>query len=533
MTMTRGTRPWSHAIPEGPWDYIVIGSGIGGMAAAAMLSEVGRRVLVLEQHAIPGGFTQTFKRPGYRWDVGVHLVGEMTERSFPGRLMTTLTRGRLAWESVGEVYDEFNFPDGFTIRFPNSREAFRETLVDHFPSERRAIDAYLDLVRAASRSSAKLLQTRATPRFLPSGSKGKVEAAAAPHVAATTEEVLRSLTGDAHLRSVLAAQWGYYGVTPRRSSFAMHALMVQHFMYGAYYPVGAAASIAPAMLDTVAAAGGWTAVRRSVEQIIVRNGRVVGVRLRDGTEIASKRVVSAAGALPTAEMLDRGVSGDWSIDWQPGPAHLSLYLGFAGDAAAGGAQRYCQWFYETWDLEVSRWDVSPDADPGRVGVLFCSFPSIKDPQHDPGEDGRHTGEIITFVPWGAFDRWAGTRWQRRGADYEAFKQALTAQMLAQYAEHYPGLMPMIDHAELSTPLSTHHFARAPRGSIYGLETTPGRFQDTSLGPRTPIKGLYLGGVDVSTPGVTGGLIGGVLAALAAEPVRGARFLRPIMKRPVT
>lgn len=530
---SNGNRPWSHDIPEGPWDYVVIGSGIGGMAAAAALSKVGKRALVLEQHNIPGGFTQTFKRPGYRWDVGVHLIGEMTERNYPGRLMQNLTNGQLEWESVGEIYDEFNFPDGFTIRFPNSKEVFRETLVDHFPEERQAVDQYLDLVKAAARSSAKLLQTRAIPRLLSSGSKRKVEQAAAPHIAATTDEVLRSLTDDPRLRSVLSAQWGYYGVTPKRSSFAMHALMVQHFMHGAYYPAGTAASIAPAMLDTVAEAGGWTAVRRGVERIVVRNGRVVGVRLDDGTEIECKRVISTAGALPTSDMLEEGLPGADGGVWEPGPAHLSLYLGFKGDVAAKGAQRYCQWFYESWDMEQPSWEISPEAVARRAEVLFCSFPSMKDPQHDPGEGNKHTGEIVTFVPWDAFSRWTDTKWKKRGADYDAFKQVLTDQLLDQYGEHYPGLMGMVDHAELSTPLSTTHFARSPRGSIYGLEPTPGRFQDKSLGPRTEVKGLYLGGVDASTPGVTGGLIGGVLAAMAAEPVRVARFLQPIMKRPAT
>ena len=522
----KGNRPWSHDIPGEPWDYVVIGSGIGGMTAAAILSKVGKRVLVLEQHNIPGGFTQTFKRPGYRWDVGVHLIGEMTERNYPGRLMKSLTNGQLEWESVGEIYDEFNFPDGFTIQFPNSKDAFRDALVEHFPSERKAIESYLDLVKAAARSTAKLLQTRAMPKLLSPGSKRKMREAAAPHVAATTDDVLRSLTDDAHLRSVLSAQWGYYGVTPKRSSFAMHALMVQHFLHGAYYPVGTAAAIAPAMLNVVAGAGG-------VQRIIIRNGRVAGVQLDDGTEIESKRVISTAGALPTSDMLDDGLPGAAGGDWEAGPAHLSLYLGFRGDVAANGAQRYCQWYYESWDMELSHWDVSPDTDPGRAAVLFCSFPSIKDPQHDAGEDNKHTGEIITFVPWEVFGRWADTKWQKRGSDYDAFKERLAEQMLAQYGERYPGLIGMVDHAELSTPVSTAHFTRAPRGSIYGLESTPGRFQDTSLGPKTSIKGLYLGGVDASTPGVTGGLLGGALAAMAAEPVRAARFLQPIMKRPPT
>jgi all-trans-retinol 13,14-reductase len=524
---TTDDRPWSHDLPEGPWDYIVIGSGIGGMAAAAMLAKLGRRVLVLEQHTIPGGFTQTFKRPGYRWDVGVHIVGEMSERSFPGRLMATLTDGKLEWEPVGEIYDEFNFPDGFTIQFPDTKEAFRETLIDSFPDERRAIDAYLDLVGAAARACAQLLRARAMPRVLPSK---KVEEAAAPHVAATTDEVLRSLTDDPHLRAVLSAQWGYYGITPKRSSFAMHSLMVQHFMYGAYYPVGTAATIAPAMLATVAGAGGWTAVRRPVEAIVVTRGKVAGVRLGDGTEIPCSRVISTIGALPTSYLLEEPMAGAGRAAWVPGPAHLSLYLGFKGDIAVNGAHRYCQWFYDSWDMEFAHWDVAPDTDPDRAGVLFCSFPSLKDPKHYAGSDRRHTGEIITFVPWDAFARWKDTRWKRRGDDYDSFKQALTDRLLEQYAEHYPDLFGMIDHAELSTPVSTAHFVRSPRGTIYGLEPTPARFQDAGLGPRTSVKGLYLGGVDASTPGVTGGLVGGVLAALAAEPVRGIRFLQPIMRR---
>ena len=521
-------RPWSHDIPDGPWDYIVIGSGIGGMSAAATLAKVGRRVLVLEQHNIPGGFTQTFKRPGYRWDVGVHIVGEMTERSFPGRLMAELSDGSLRWESVGEIYDEFNFPDGFTIQFPDSKDAFRETLIDYFPEERRAIDAYLNVVKAAARSAAHLLRARAMPRLLPSK---KVEDAAAPHVRATTDEVLRSVTDDPHLRAVLAAQWGYYGVTPTRSSFAMHALMVQHFMYGAYYPVGTAASIAPAMLATVSETGGWTAVRRLVERIIVSDGRVRGVRLDDETEISCQRVISTVGALPTSDMLDDPLPGAAdSGEWAPGPAHLSLYLGFEGDIARRGAHRYCQWFYDSWDLEVSEWDVSPERDFGNAGVLFCSFPSLKDPDHDPGPDAKHTGEIITFVPWNAFARWDGTRWKKRGGDYDTFKQALTDRLLDQYSSHYPDLIGRVNHAELSTPVSTSHFVRSPQGTIYGLEPTPARFEDRALRPKTGVKGLYLGGVDASTPGVTGGLVGGVLAAVAAEPVRGMRFLQPIMRR---
>jgi all-trans-retinol 13,14-reductase len=531
VTERRPDRPWSHDIPDGTWDYIVIGTGIGGMAAAAMLSKLGRRVLVLEQHNIPGGFTQMFKRPGYRWDVGVHIVGEMSRMSYPGRLLTALTDGRLQWEPVGEIYDEFNFPDGFTIQLPDSPERFRETLIDYFPAERAAVDDYLALTRSAARAAAKYLQVRAMPRLLAPGGRKQATEAARPHIHTTTAEVLARLTDNPRLRAVLAAQWGYYGATPARSSFAMHALMVRHFLRGAYYPVGGASSIAREMLATVAAAGGWTAVRHTVEEIVVRHGSVAGVRLSDGTEIAAKRVVSAAGAIPTSDLLETGLPGTGEPYREAGPAHVSVYLGFKGDIAAHGAERYCQWYFDTWDMEEDIWDVHPDRPIEPATILFCSFPSLKDPTHDPGPEQRNTGEVITFVPWDSFSQWSGTKWKKRGPAYDAFKESLTSTLLDQYLTHYPGLAPMVDHVEMSTPLSTNHFAASPRGSIYGLGTTPDRFDDQSVLPRTGIKGLYLGGADVSAPGIAGALGGGVMAAAAAEPVKGARFLQPLMKRP--
>jgi phytoene dehydrogenase-like protein len=70
--------------------------------------------------------------------------------------------------------------------------------------------------------------------------------------------------------------------------------------------------------------------------------------------------------------------------------------------------------------------------------------------------------------------------------------------------------------ELSTPLSTTFFTRAPFGAIYGLEATPRRFLNPRLRTRTPVKGLYLAGGDVATLGVTGALIGGILAAGTIE-----------------
>jgi all-trans-retinol 13,14-reductase len=524
-------RHWDTHTPEGKLDTIVIGSGMGGMTCAALLAELGQRVLVLEQHYEPGGFTHTFRRKNFRWDVGVHAVGEVSKHSMTGRLLAALTDGRLEWASLGPVYDEFHWPDDFRIDFPDSPEQFEANLVAAFPNERQAIIDYLRRVREVSGAMKGYYLARTLPQGLGRAADLLFARDAERELSRKTSDVLGSLTGDERLRSVLVSQWAYYGSPPSRSSFAMQALVAKHFLWGGYYPVGGSREIARHLLHKVAAAGGWTTVRADVEQIVIEQGRAVGVRLRDGQELRANRIISAAGVWSTVTRMlpPQYAQAPWvrsiaTLD--PAPAHVCLYLGFEGDIRKAGASPANKWFYETWDTEAEGWQI--DRDPiGRAPVLYCSFPSLKDPTHDPGPHQRHTGEVVTFVPWQVFEPWLNSRWQKRGPDYEQLKQRLHDALLAQFLEHMPELASKIVYAELSTPLTTDHFVRPHAGSIYGLEPTPRRFATRGLRPRSPIPGLIFAGSEITTVGVMGAMMGGVLAAVSAEPIRAARLLAKI------
>ncbi len=522
-------RYWSKRVPpdrgpeaRGPFDTIVIGSGMGGMTAAALLAKLGDRVLVLEQHYVPGGFTHTFTRKGYTWDVGVHAVGEVTHHSMPGRLLSWLTDGRLAWNSLGGVYDEFHYPDGFRIDFPDSPEQFRENLVALFPEEAGAIDAYITKAKAVAASMKGYYLSRALPKSIGWIGEPLMARKAQRFLTERTADVVAELTDDPKLRALLVAQWGYYGSPPSRSSFAIQALVVKHFLHGGYYPVGGSDRIAVELLRTVAEAGGWTRIVADVDEILVEGGKAVGVRMADGEEIRAARVISAAGAMATTKRLlpAEQAAQPWAADIQalaPAAAHVCLYMGFEGDITQAGASPANKWFYDTWDPEDETWQVAPDQPLGDAPVLYCSFPSLKDPSHDPGPEVRHTGEVVTFVPWEVFEPWRDTAWRKRGPSYDAFKAAMQERITDQFLRRMPGLRDMLDYAELSTPLSTDVFCRPIKGSIYGIEPTVERFETPSLRPRTPIKGLFLAGSEVASVGVIGAFMGGVLAAAAAEP----------------
>ncbi|MBW2455686.1 MAG: NAD(P)/FAD-dependent oxidoreductase [Deltaproteobacteria bacterium] len=525
--------PWSKQSPAGPWDYVVVGSGMGGMTTASLLSRLGKRVLVLEQHYTAGGFTHTFKRPGYRWDVGVHAVGEVTAHSMTGRLLELMTDGKLQWTSLGENYDQLSFPGGFRFDIPDNPRQLRRNLVEAFPKERQGVRDYFQLVKEVARGMRGYFLARTLPPRLAPLADPLLSRKVQPYLEQTTEQVLQRFTTNQELQAVLTAQWGYYGSVPSRSAFAIQAMVVNHFAYGAFYPVGGAGRMAEHMLQGVADAGGWTRINADVEEILIEGGKAVGVRLTDGEEIRAERVVSAAGIGATARRLlpERYRTEPWAQEvgaLTPGPAYVCLHLGFKGDITAAGATPANRWFYRTWGADgQSTWNVTPDGELSDAPCVYVSFPSIKDPEHDAGPEERHTGEVVTFVPWSSFAQWRDKPWKKRGADYEDFKRRIQERLLEQVLSELPGLRPMVDYVELSTPVTTDTFCRPLAGSAYGLEPTPERFRCPWLRARSPIPNLFFSGCEVTSAGIMGALMGGVLAALAAEPVRATQIVRQI------
>ena len=222
---------------KGPYDTLVIGSGIGGLAAAALLAELGQRVAVLEQHYTAGGATHSYERAGYEWDVGVHYIGDMGAQTALRRMMDFLTQGKLDWAPMDAHYDRFFIGDKVYDAVAG-REAFRDNLLGYFPREEKAIDRYLELLSEVSRGMRAFTLERTLPPWA-AAVAGPWLRRRLPHgLERTTWEVLSELTDDAELIAVLTGQWGDMGLPPRRSSFVIQALIAKHYLHGGFYPGG-------------------------------------------------------------------------------------------------------------------------------------------------------------------------------------------------------------------------------------------------------------------------------------------------------
>ena len=510
-------KPYKHWNPSERYDAIVIGSGIGGLCAAALLARVaGNRVLVLEQHYTAGGFTHTFKRPGFEWDVGVHYVGDVNARDRPiRRVFDYLTDGALEWADMGEVYDVVEIADR-RYELVRGKEAFRSRLKSYFPEEARAIDRYLAAVERAVHLSTPFFAEKALPSPLQHAIGGLMRWPLLRFVNRTTAAVLADLTDDLDLRGLLSAQWGDYGLPPTESSFLMHAIIVNHYLNGAAYPVGGASRIAETIAPAIAAYGGEVLVRAEVREILVEGSRAVGVRMADGREIRAEKVVSDAGAAVTlGDLLPQHARDERELERMrklvgASCAHLSLYIGLDRTARDLGLPTANHWIFPSRDHDrnVAAFNREPQAP---LPVVYLSFPSAKDPDFERRHPGRATIEAVTFVPYAWFEPWQDSRWGRRDESYGAFKQQFEERLRAAVVTDCPSIAGHIQHVELSTPLSTRHFTAHPHGEIYGLAAAIARFEARELQPRTRIDGLFLTGADVCTAGVAGALMGGVLA----------------------
>jgi all-trans-retinol 13,14-reductase len=512
------------------FDYIVIGSGIGGLCTAVFLSKAGKKVLVLERHYVPGGFSHTFKRrDGFVWDVGVHYVGNMDEKeSFLRKIFNFLTDNELKWEYMGDVYDEINIGEQH-YSFVAGKENLRQRLHEYFPKDKNAIDNYFtEIQRATLRGSMFFLQ-KSFPKFLQHTLGWFFKKRFRQYSSRTTYDVLRSLTDNEKLISVLCSQCGNYGLPPRKSSFAAHALVTNHFLDGGYYPVGGADQIHKQLISTLEKHGGEIRIKAEVENIVIEKGNVKGVVV-NGRFISCKNVISNAGAQNTfGFLLQKDIKPQWRNavnKINPSTGHLCLYVGLDQSDEVLDLPRHNVWFYEDYNFDEILNKNSIDAP---LRFAYISFPSAKDPSWKDKRPGKATIQAIGPADYAWFESFQDQHWMNRGDVYEKMKSAFKEKMLAKLYQLYPQLKGHVVCAEVSSPLSTKHFTNYQHGEIYGLEHSPARFELNLLQPKSSIKGLYLVGQDIVTVGVGGALASSLLCATSILKFGMAKHFKAIAK----
>jgi all-trans-retinol 13,14-reductase len=493
-------------------DAIVIGSGIGGLTAAAFLAKGGLRPLVLEQHFLPGGNASTFRRKKmFDFDVGFHYIGSCG----PGEFFPTLLEQLGVADRVEFVplnpdgFDEVHLPD-LVFRMPVGWERYRQRLQETFPHEAQAIDRYVDfLMTAAGRARG-------------AGRQPLRQLLGKPASRCTLAEVFDAVEASNRLRHVLAYLCGIYNAPPSKASAATHAMVLDHYVGGAYFVRGGGRAMLEAILSAIKDGGGELRLRSKVERIIVEGGKAVGVELASGEELRAPIVLSNADAKRTF----LGLVGEENLSpalaqrikgYRMALPLFIIYMAMEVDPSELGVSSPHLCLFPGYDMEEQFAACEEGRLPEKPAV-FIPIASLKDPTSESIAPRGYTNlQLMSVAParpqaWGASEGPASAPTKsgyRHTRPYLAAKREMEERMLRVVEEMMPGFIRRVVWQESASPLTQERFTLSSGGTSYGLEHTLDQSMSARVPYQTELPGLWMVGANtVLGHGYLGCMMGG-------------------------
>jgi len=473
-------------------DIVVIGSGIGGLTAAALLAKAGRQVLVLEQHDRSGGYAHGFKRKKYTFDAGVHLTSGCGMQGFAGgQIIRKVLQAVDSYEQLEFVeVNPFAFVSvgELSVELPTSIDALVEQLGKLFPHERQGLQDLLMLCLQLAEQVAKADDVIASDDLAVMNLELNL---LFKYRRCTLADVWGDYIRDPQLQSVFAALWPYLGLPPEQVSFVYWASMLMGYVEdGAYYCKGGFQGLANALVAGLKQAGGGIRFKCHVERITVSDNQVQGVLLSSGEFIAANTVISNADMLLTVRQLigesyfpKRYLSRLQSM--QPSMSIFVVYIATDLDVVQAGAHHEA-FYYDDLDHEVN----FNNSVQGDLSWMSITIPTLVDDSLAP--KGEH---LVMLTILANFDQ--TNQWSSEKAQY-------VEKMLDFADKKIVGLKAHILFIEAGSPATLQRYTLNHRGAAYGWDVSPKQVGANRIANKAPIEGLYFAG-HWTTPG--GGVYG--------------------------
>ena len=496
------------------FDTIIIGSGVGGLSTAICLARAGQKVLVLEQHYVPGGWAHSFTLNGQRFSPGVHYVGLIDE----GQTTNEMYRGLgiendIVFFRMNKSAYEHCLINGEKFDVPAGIENWNKTLATRFPEEAKNIKEYLTLIQNVS------LELQLIPKL-----EGFWQKITLPfrtkHFGKFALFSLKKVIGwhikNPLLKSVLNIQCGDHGLSPKRACFPVHCSVMSHYFEGGFYPMGGGGGIVKAMTNGVRKHGGEIRVKQDVTKILIENKKAIGVQLKNGQQILAKTIVSNADPSITylnligKEHLSKGLvkklkKTKYSV------TSLILFLTLDMDVTQFGIDSGNIWmmkdenddanFDELMNGNITEGDSFP--------AVFISCTTMKDPVSFNGR--YHNFEVITYINYDSLPEFNGIE-DYHSEDYKIFKEKISAKLMNNLEKIIPGAKQNVVQIELGTPKTNEFYINSTNGNVYGTEKTLNQVGPFSYKNKSEIENLYLCGASTLSHGVAGATQSGIVAA---------------------
>ncbi len=488
------------------YDAIIIGAGLGGLSAGAKLAKEGKKVLLIEQHTIPGGYATNFKRKDYVFDAGLHETSSFEATKAEKEIADALKiKENLEFIKLPEFY---HFTNGrFEITIPDDTKKAIKVLTKRFPHEKEGIDKFFSIILAIQKEITKL----------PSGKKLYVSLPLFPILypeltfksKKSLGEFLDSIIDDEELKLILCANIGYYHNDPYQTSLVYYAVaQATMFESGSYYIKGGSQNLSDYLTGVIKENGGKVLLGHITTGIITKDNAATGVvyKKTNGSQImtASAKTIIANAAVPNISLmlpkrtripLEKKIS-----KLKASPSLITIHMGFKKSPKELGNKYYSTFVFDPLLDSIKELGENLKGEFEKKGFSFVDYSQI-----DSGL-GKPVGAICAID---SIDNWENLS----DAQYKKKKDEVAKIFFARLEKIIPGISREIELYEVATPKTLKRYTLNPGGSVYGFAQTPkqsGRFRFPN---KSPVKNLYFASA-WGTPGggFAAAIIGGYLCA---------------------
>jgi all-trans-retinol 13,14-reductase len=481
-------------LPVDEFDFVIIGSGLGGLACGYILASEGHSVIVLEKNHQIGGHLQVYSRDKVIFDTGVHYVGSLNQ----GENLYQFFRyfgilDKLKLKKMDEdKFDVIRFDDGSEYHYAQGYDRFKEVLTAHFPDEEQAIHAYCAQIKElCTKFPLYNLEASGTNYQMDSGI-----------LVMNTYDYIASITSNKRLQNVLAGSNLLYAGVKSKTPLYVHALIMNSYLSGAYKFVDGGSQIAILLSRAIRNHGGK----------ILKHKKVVGADYNETGEIT--RVILENGETVKGKQFISNVHPAVTIDIFGEKHFLNMYKNRVKGLENTISTFLVHLSFHENTFEYLNYNIyQHHSDDVWAGVAYDqeTWPQtyfICTPFVSKNSKYANSMSIMTYMNAAETEAWSHTSNTIaepgvRQEEYKEFKKKKEAQVLKRIEEVFPGITQKIKAVHSATPLTFRDYIGNKDGSLYGILKDCNSTTRTQINTKTRIPNLHLTGQNVSLHGILG------------------------------
>lgn len=468
-------------------DFIIIGSGLGGLLTAFVLSKKGFKVLVIEKNPKIGGTLQSFKRFGCDFSTGMHYLGSLDE----GQMLNKIFKyfglfNNIEYKRMDEDTFEIINIGGKKFNYPMGWDNFKKQFLEYFPEDEDVFDKYLSLINKAINSQS-----------LYSLSQDEGDAGADENILMMSAyQTLKSLSPKLDIQNYLAALNFDFGGEKNKTPFYVHALVTNYFVKSSHRVVGDSDQIANTLADAINLYGGEIIKKQKITKFLFDEEKLIGVETQKGDKYFANKFISNIHPANTMELIEEGkikkMYRKRMMNMENTISSITLHI-----KMKKGSFKYLNHNYQYFK-QKDVWYASYYDE-----IKWPEHFFIHTPPHTQNDKFSSCIQIFAYLKYDEVKKWEGSTQANRPEEYKIWKEEKASKLISLAEEHFPGLSKNIEACNISTPLSFRDYIGNSDGSMYGRISDFNNIVSNYVSHKTKIPNLFLTGQNLNLHGMLG------------------------------